>query len=787
MEINIVFFVSFTASILVPIVGASVTCTVKFSSYICKNIANKTDFPISLPENIRKVTLFGTNKLDRSFPNGLFRNPTWANVSELSILEFSMIDFIEEEFLAGLINLKFLSISSCPELKEIDPDVFHSTPDLVALHLDGNLFLKLPVVEQALNGKLDKLKYLSLIGIEAIGRRVVLGERFTEAIGTKNLTYLDMSRVRAIIVEHAAVQQILSNVKYVNVSFSKLLTADGIQLKDSYFRNIEFLDLTSSTSIGQYSFLLEDLNVSRVLCEKIKYLFAQQLTDPHFPVRLNATYTFENDVLRSLKVLDLSQNNIVVLNITFSGSFDFSALQTLNLSSNNLEYISPCLLSSFPSLKILDLSNNQLHKMQNMDDFSYLFSGNKDLEIIYLNKNYLSVVPSNLFSSNIKLREIDLSDNKLTDFNIYLNNTWDLTLIDLGNNKLKSLPAAFLGQLEQIYLHQTTAERHEALLKSILLNQLQNKNLISEKYKYGYNSSDTFLRKKVLDITPPNVMLNILENRLICDCETLDFVKWIVYTEIGIVNRLILTCKYDTEEALLNNAVMESVRDNCRIAHMLGIAIPSSVVLVVSIFALGIAIHFKRRKARLIHEFEILKREMLDDNTQFNFVVFLSYCSQDYHVVDNFILPSLNECLKKAFNTRKDLVCTGADNFVPGMRIIDEIHRCITESLVIVPVITAAFLRSRWSLRECVDAIARHRQVVVLMEQHTDTSGTIATIRHLIGQYTRASWSYNEGQFAIRPSWNTICAGVIQTAIESFRNRRNIHGNDAMELEHLVE
>ncbi|KAL3888697.1 hypothetical protein ACJMK2_001061 [Sinanodonta woodiana] len=788
METGFMFFVSLIASILVLISGANVTCTVNFSSYICKHIANMADFPIVLPANIRKVTLFGNNTLNRYFRNGLFNNPTWANISDLSILEFNSIVSIEKDFLDGLDNLTFLSISSCLELKDIHPDVFNSTPDLQALYLDDNPYLKLPVVEQALNGRLGKLKYLSLIGIHSYGRRVVLGENFSKALGTKNLTYLDLSRVKTIILQHGDVQNIFSNVKYLNISYSVLVADEGIQnLDDSYFRNIEFLDLTSCTSLSHYAIILEDLNISWVLFENIKYLFAQNIMIPDIRVRLNERYTFEKALLRGLKVLDLSQNNIIFLNITFSGTYDFRALQTLNLSSNNLEYISPSLLRSFPFLKILDLSRNQLHKIQNMDEFSYLFFRNKDLEIIYLHKNYFSVVPSNLFSSNTELRAIDLSDNKLTYFNIDLKNILNLTLIDLRNNQLKSLPAAFLGQLERIFLYQDTAKTNGTSMTNILLNHIQDKNLIAEKYKYGYNSSDNIMLKEVQGIIPQRLTLNLLENSLICECNTLDFVKWILFTDIGIAERTTLTCIYNINDALLNTAVLEMVKDDCRLGYHIGIAIASSVAIMLSILALGFTIHLRRRKARQLQDFEMLKREMLDDNTQFNFVVFVSYCSQDSHVVDNFILPSLNECLKKAFNTRKDLVCTGADGFVPGMLIIEEIHRCINKSLVIVPVITPAFLESRWSLRECVDAIERHRQVVVLMEQHTDTSGTIATIKHLIGQYTRASWSYNEGHFAIHPSWSTICDGIIQMAGESFQNNINPHRNEAVELARLVE
>ncbi|KAK3609561.1 hypothetical protein CHS0354_019573 [Potamilus streckersoni] len=569
METRFTLIINLITFVIVHTSEANVTCTVNDISYICNNIADETDFPLSLPANIRKVTLFGNTALEGSFPNGLFRSRTWSNISELSILEFIGVDFVEKDFLVGLDKLIFLSISSCPDLERIDPGVFHSTPDLEALHLDGNFFLKIYVVEAALNGKLDKLKYLSLIGIQGIERHVFLGENFTKALRTKHLTYLDISGVKTIFVEHVdVVQEVMSNVKYLNLSYSTLLSAYGVQFPvDSFLRNVE-----------------------------------------------------------------------------------------LKASNAN-----------------------------------------------------------------------------------------------------------------------------------VLLNQFQDKSLIAEKYRYGYNASENTKLEEKQGIIPQFLMLNVLENPLLCDCETLDFVKWILFANIDIVNRTTLTCVYHSNEALLNNAGFEMVEENCRFAHILGIGIGSSAAIMISIIAFGIMIHLRRRKARQHRDLTTLKREILHDNTHFNFVVFLSYCSQDSHIADDIILPSLNKCLKKTFNTQKDLVCTGADSFVPGMLIIDEIHRCIKESLVIVPVITPAFLESRWSLKECVDAIERHRQVVVLMKQHTDIAGTIDTIKHLIAQHTIATWSYNEGQFVIRPSWNTICDGIIQTASETFRNHRRQNCNTTIELVSLVK
>ncbi|KAL3888320.1 hypothetical protein ACJMK2_000690 [Sinanodonta woodiana] len=767
---------------------AHVVCTVNGISYTCTNISINTYFPLVLPENIQQVTIDGSNTAELSLTSGLFKHESWTNVSELSILEFSNAKFIERDFLDGLEKLKFLSISACPALMTIDPDAFQYTPDIEALHLDENYNLKLSQVEATLTGRLNKLKYLSLIGIQATKTRVVLGERFSKALHSKNLTNLIISRVKLLYIEHDSVLKTLAALKYLNLSFSSILLATNIQFTHTGIvsNRLELLDLTGCPMIVQYGLKKRDAIITRSILENIPYLFLQSITYYSNQLKINVRLINEHNITSSLKIWDFSQNNIIILNITFAGAYYLNALEALNLASNNMEYISPSFLSNLPSIKILDLSNNQLHIMQTSQDFPNIFSKNKDLEIIYLKNNKLSVVPSTLFSSNTKLRVIDLSDNELVYFNVELRNALDLRLTDLRNNHLKTLPAVFLEQVEQIFRHQPTANTQEATKTNILLRQLRDKNLIADKYNYGYKASKIVQLAEKHSVIPQHLMINILDNPIVCDCDTLDFVKWVIVTDIVISNRTNARCSYGNKEEFLNKETHEMIKENCRLLYMIGLVTGSLVAVVLCIFTFTAIIILWHKWTQQNQGLENLRREILQDNINFKYVVFLSYCSQDVHIVDEHILPSLNRILKEKLNTEKDLVCTGADSFVPGMLIIDEIHRCINESLVVIPVITPAFLRSRWSLKECVDALEKQRPVVVLMKQNTNTNDTVGAIKQLIANYTRATWSDNEGQFLIHPSWYFVGEAIIRRASETFINYRSQSVNTPNELIPLV-
>ncbi|KAL3888964.1 hypothetical protein ACJMK2_001323 [Sinanodonta woodiana] len=488
MDKFLILFLYFVVFVFLSSSDAHVSCIVKGITYTCTNISSKADSPLVLPANIQQVTILGSNNHELSLTSGLFKHETWTNVSELSILEFSN----EKDFLDGLGKLTLLSVSACPELESIDPDVFHSTPDIEALHLDENYNLRLSQVEATLTGRLSKLKYLSLIGIQATKTRVVLGETFPKALRAKNLTNLNASRVKILYIEHDSVLETLATLKYLNLSYSPIVIADNVKAADMTGMSnntFELLDLTGSPIIVPYRIEKWDETITRNKLPNILYLFAHGITYYSYQFRIHVRYINEHDLISSLKILDVSQNNIIILNITFDGAYYLHALEALNLANNNMEYISPSFLSNLPSLKILDLSNNQLHTMQTNHDFPNIFSKNKDLEIIFLRNNKLSVVPSKLFSSNTKLRIIDLSENEIAFFNVDLRNALDLKLTDLRNNRLKTLPAALLEQLEHIVRHQPTANTKEASMTNLLLRQLRDKKLIADKYSYGYNAS----------------------------------------------------------------------------------------------------------------------------------------------------------------------------------------------------------------------------------------------------------------------------------------------------------
>ncbi|KAK3587771.1 hypothetical protein CHS0354_042731 [Potamilus streckersoni] len=644
--------------------GRFSSCISEGTSYICRDIQRIVDLPFALPNFVDKVTLIGAGESMESFPKSPFNDRSWENVSELTLLKFEDIYKIEKSFLDGLSHLRYLSISALTHLRYIDPDVFQSTPDLSALHLDGDINLELSVIEKALEGKVSKLKYLSLQGLSmdhvAPG---ILGKRFFNALRGKNITYLDVSSANIAGIVADSKDDTYSSWLYVDVSHSKLALI-GIGHKghfDTSLSKLEMVDVSGCLSIMQS---LREQAVMKIDCDippRLKYVFSEAIVKPDIRIELDIEAQFNRCIHNNIEIVDLSRNRLIHLNVTVTGTYSFRGLVKLNLSMNDMQYISPSLLGSFPSLQILDLSENQLHKMQKMDDFN---------NILYDNSHYLTV---------------DLSDNPIE-----------------------------------------------------------------------------------------------------CSCENLSFLTWCVSTKMKFVNRKTLICKYGNANYPIDSKTLEKIEFDCQLPRIIMKAILATGSVILCSCGIVYLVYRMHRKKCSMEDIEILKRFINQRQENDSYVAFIPYCSIDSDIIEKNILTALRNCIMKKLNIDCEVLCTG-NNFIPGMLIINEIHRCIDESLLVVPIITPAFVQSPWSQTECVVAIQKHRKVVVLMQEQTDISQAERSIQHLIAHYTRATWSNRNGSVTIHPSWNIICDRIISLAAETLKNQEQQRIKELDCLNPLIE
>lgn len=138
------------------------------------------------------------------------------------------------------------------------------------------------------------------------------------------------------------------------------------------------------------------------------------------------------------KQITVRKCNLMSLN---KEELNFRDLNVLHIINNRLSILKENTLSYLTSLQEINLSYNQVHSVSGK-----FFSGVTDLKLINFKNNSIGELPRNLFTNLTKLQHVDLSCNELIviEEGVFENNR-DLVYLNLINNKIKrfalSLPA----------------------------------------------------------------------------------------------------------------------------------------------------------------------------------------------------------------------------------------------------------------------------------------------------------------------------------------------------------
>lgn len=133
--------------------------------------------------------------------------------------------------------------------------------------------------------------------------------------------------------------------------------------------------------------------------------------------------------LKNLQTLSLHDNSISTLNPLIG---NLSKLKNLDLSGNNLIDI-PDIFSSLEQIVTINFSRNKITKLPALGN-------NKKLTELNLSNNELVEFPVVCFAELNNLSELKLSGNHITCIPDEVNLLPLLKLLDLGSNKISSLP-----------------------------------------------------------------------------------------------------------------------------------------------------------------------------------------------------------------------------------------------------------------------------------------------------------------------------------------------------------
>ncbi|RVE46262.1 hypothetical protein evm_009086 [Chilo suppressalis] len=472
--------------------------------------------------------------------------------------------------------------------------------------------------------------------------------------GLNKLLHLDLSRnfaldpnglSKTLLIEHANVFSPLESLKSIDFSHTKMVQRNVVAL-----RNLsERLERISLCSVGSLTFDERFLRSSSI---KILDISGVQ------------------GLVSSSQVLQRMQSSLKVLYATDSGidNFDvfkdFERLEILKLSRNEITTVSKTTAESLTNLKVLDLSSNRLNSW-----FERIFSQMPSLEVLKVSDNNINIISEQMLADFANVSYLGLSGNSLVC------NCRSKDLIELATrNELhkedRAIPQApgkngkFDFHIGFEDINQKIALRHN----------------ISYLCERGFCDIEDHIDGRVLisDYSPNGYK-----------CFQMGESRSLAIVEVKSCN----------EEGRNSDVIADLDAGWNKLLILL--------LLPCILLPLTLGLVFRRnlryfwvtlRNSALISM--VNKNMVIDDDTIFNYDVFVSYCHENRAWVLGKLLNHLEqECSVS--------LCLHERDFQVGLTILENIVSCMDRSKFIMLVISKQFLLSQWCQFEM--HLAQHR------------------------------------------------------------------------------
>ncbi|XP_060553768.1 uncharacterized protein LOC132714866 [Ruditapes philippinarum] len=491
-------------------------CLLENSNVVCEN-----GIPFVVPSKISGIVI--RDFLNETIDNKTFAHDSWSYVDFLDItvthrVRFRLYDYnffslkslrslgihapsykfnnVAKVF-DGLSMLHTLNLSLCHYLdasailKLLSPINHLDTMLLDQFATSGVRFFK---IDNAFIKKVHekKIHKLSLSGCNLLIKGPLHVNNMSLALYDIDMSNTSFVKQVNMLIDDTALDMLLPKIKVLDLSLLQI----RFMSVDYDFQNNYSYDnkCTDTNSVIKLLLRVENLMLNSVLAK---------------PLRANNSFIDLSQCNVNLRSLHLRSNHLNYLNASILWPEDMS-LSAIDMSSNDIEYLSPSLLNSLTSLEVLNLSNNKLHHMQFSLEFSHLLINHTILRRLVLSRNRLRFLPFAFLTYNTNLVMLDLSYNKLPSISFELNHLMKLQFLNLRNNDIYYIDG---GELNSLKAFVSDFSTHRTIY-------LEN-------------------------------------NPFICNCKTSSFIKWLlVYTTN--TNTQILTCSFnDKDDVTIDDAVIK--------------------------------------------------------------------------------------------------------------------------------------------------------------------------------------------------------------------------------------
>ncbi|OWF50884.1 toll-like receptor 4 [Mizuhopecten yessoensis] len=579
------------------------------------------------------------------------------------------IDHMTEDFFEGVVSsLVDIDLSTC-KIVYIDNGTFRSLPNLTVLSLSGNnqltfnVLINLTYDLQATN--IHKLFLNKLHCTYGVGTFL-----FQEDLMLLNNTrleelYLDFNRIE--LVEDTMMQYLPDSLKLLSVAGNKF-TLGKYLLAMHFLDSLKYLDVSLQFSPhGSVGEMLEQCFDWR--CPKETKNESQEPRSLKFYGKWRPSLYLP----RNLEVIDghsssfrgeIGDFNFMERNIIKQFDLHDNLLQSwkgpirnlhrveyIDLSYNSCGHVTTHFFEDFPNMTTLNVSHNNLGEVFKNSATSDILKQLKSLEKLNMTHNKIDRLPEGVLRDLSALRQIDLSFNQLTDWNVKIDHMYQLQLLNISYNRLIVLSKSFMDAVDRM--------------------------------------------TKITNLT-----LDLRGNPLRCDCNKLDFLKWVSRRKSLFINIETYDCRITNETQIsfgdLGNIIARLERD-C--SDYVGIIVGTLVVIVicVSVVIGGVGYRFRWKLRYLYYMAKnryrgyVVVRDTLDSH--YNYDAFISYSDSN----SSFVIHDIVENLETNHGLR---LCLHQRDFLPGNEIAVNITNAISNSRKTVAIITNSYLDSYWCMFE---------------------------------------------------------------------------------------
>ncbi|KAH9488981.1 hypothetical protein Btru_041444 [Bulinus truncatus] len=365
----------------------------------------------------------------------------------------------------------------------------------------------------------------------------------------------------------------------------------------------------------------------------------------------------------SLFALNLDRNYLPELDGPFIG-FDY--LRSFSIANSFVSFIDYRFFSNLRSLEKLDLRGNLLGDFF-QENRKQIYTNLTNLSFLDMSFNAISTLHVGIFKGLFNLTVLNLSRNKLFDFNVSIDDLHNLSLLNLSFNNIRRLPPHVMDHINNI-----RASR--------------------------------------------SIQVDLSVNPIECTCENLEFLQWMIHSKCFETFDNYFCSQEDGSLLNLTDGYSDTVdllSRKCASNVALFIIIIGATFVLVCVLLVMMLYRFRWKLRYLYYAAYLSYQQKINRHipTQFEYDVFISYEHKDEMFVVQTVCPELEKRGVKFY--------VHGLNFVAGNYIISNIVHAVKVCRKTLVILTKEMVQSYWCKCEVqmanMEAVSTGRPVLVFL------------------------------------------------------------------------